>query len=106
MGFLARPGSPRAWAAPGGSEVETVSPLSEGRRRAQASRLHPQTTPRERDAASIAFGALAPLALGTVRAMSSSHRGSSACPAVTHGQRVVKPKPSRWAGDLHRASQA
>lgn len=45
-GFLARPGSPRAWPGTGGPEVEPVSPSAEGRRRAQASPLHPQTTPR------------------------------------------------------------
>ena len=79
-GFLARPGSPRAWPGTGGPEAEPVSPSAEGSRRAQASPLHPQTTPRERDAACVAFGAPAPPALGTARAMSSGHRESSACP--------------------------
>ena len=106
VGFIARPSSPRAWQELEVLRLRLFLPCPRAGIGPRPPCFIPRRHPWERDAVCIAFSALAPLALGTVRALSSSHRGSSACPTVTHSQRVVKPKPSRRAGDLHRASQA
>lgn len=105
-GFLARPGSPRAWPGTGGPEVEPASPSAEGRRRAQASPLHPQTTPPGEGCCLRCFQRSCPTCPGDSPSHVLRSQGELRMSCVTPGQRAVKPKPSRWAADLHRASQA